>query len=88
LNYRSVDGALLSRDGETLVSGSVLVRSDGSAVIPSGVKKIGEGAFRGCSSLTSVVIPESVKKIGEGVFYGCSSLTSVVDSQGRPRDWR
>ena len=38
---------------------------------------IGEHAFSGCSSLTSVNIPSSVKWIGSYAFYGCSSLTSV-----------
>ena len=38
---------------------------------------IGEHAFYGCSSLTSVNIPSSVKWIGSYAFYGCSSLTSV-----------
>ena len=38
---------------------------------------IGEHAFSGCSSLTSVNIPSSVKWIGSYAFSGCSSLTSV-----------
>ena len=38
---------------------------------------IGEHAFSGCSSLTSVNIPSSVTDIRESTFSGCSSLTSV-----------
>ena len=38
---------------------------------------IGEHAFSGCSSLTSVNIPSSVKWIGSYAFYGCSSLTNI-----------
>ena len=38
---------------------------------------IGENAFYGCSSLTSIEIPNNVKSIGENAFSGCYGLTSV-----------
>ena len=47
-------------------------------VIITGGTSIGDGAFYGCSSLTSVTIGNSVTSIGGGAFYGCSSLTSIV----------
>ena len=45
--------------------------------IPNSVKTIGEGAFSGCDSLTSINIPNSVKTIGEDAFSNCISLTSI-----------
>ncbi len=47
-------------------------------VIPDSVTSIGDYAFSGCSSLTSITIPDSVTSIGDYAFYGCSSLTSIT----------
>ena len=50
----------------------------GDVVIPAGVKKIGDGAFKGCAALTGVTIPDGVTSIGERAFYGCTELQSAV----------
>ncbi len=42
------------------------------------VISIGESAFMGCASLTSVMIPDSVTSIGDSAFMGCASLTSII----------
>ena len=56
--------------------------SGGNVVIPYAIDdlpviSIGDYAFSGCISLTSVTIPVIASSIGAGAFYGCSALTSV-----------
>ncbi|MBR0280076.1 MAG: leucine-rich repeat domain-containing protein, partial [Oscillibacter sp.] len=48
-----------------------------SIYICDGVTSIGEGAFRGCSSLTSLTIPDSIDEIAYGTFMGCIGLTNA-----------
>ena len=45
--------------------------------IPNSVTTIGDWAFVGCDSLTSINIPNSVTTIGEGAFSDCKSLISI-----------
>ena len=49
----------------------------GTVVIPDGVVRIGEKAFKG-QCFDGVVIPDSVIEIGKFAFEGCTNLTSVT----------
>ena len=55
----------------------VLIRYNGSGgdvVIPDSVTVIGDWAFTGCKTLTSITIPDSVIKIEGAAFSGCINL--------------
>ena len=51
------------------------------------VVAIGENAFNGCTTLTTIHIPNSITGIGSGAFDGCTALTSVVWNAKRCADF-
>lgn len=61
---------------------NTLLRGCENTLIPPSVTEIGDSAFYGCSSLTSISIPQSVTKIGYYAFDGCSNLTSISIPKG------
>ena len=71
--YDSRNGcnAIIETASNTLIAGCQ------NTIIPNSVTSIGDGAFSGCSSLTSIEIPNSVTSIGYGAFALCPRLTSV-----------
>ena len=84
LKYSSQDGVLFDKEKTELIQcpgGKV-----GSYTIPDSVTSIGDSAFAGCNSLTSITIPDSVTSIGGYAFYNCSSLTDVYYG-GSEDDW-
>ena len=66
-------GVKYSRDWKRLLRAPCLSEYS----IREGVKVIGDSAFWGCESLTSINIPNGVTTIGNAAFQGCESLTSI-----------
>ena len=70
--------AIIETASNKLIAGSF------KTIIPNSVTSIGNGAFFGCSGLTSVTIPNSVTSIGSYAFDGCLGLTSVKVESTKP----
>ena len=79
--YCSIEGNLFNKE-KTEIKRYLPGKTSTSYIIPSGVTSIGNGAFEGCSSLTSIKIPEGVTSIGILAFDKCSSLTSIEIPEG------
>ena len=45
--------------------------------LPSGLCRLGDSAFIGCSELTSIEIPEGIEELPSCIFMHCSGLRSV-----------
>ena len=72
--YSSENNVLLSKKDKSLIRAGVgLEKYD----IPSWVTSIGNSAFKGCSSLTSINLSSSVTSIGNRAFSDCRSLASI-----------
>ena len=86
-NYNEIEGDLIIPSTVTYNGKTYTVTSIGtqaftncpmlSVTIPSSVKKIGMGAFAGCSSLTSITIPNSVTYLGDYAFKNCYQLQTI-----------
>ncbi|MCD7981356.1 MAG: leucine-rich repeat domain-containing protein [Clostridiales bacterium] len=75
--YESTDGILLSKDGTEIICYPA-GKEEAAYEIPENIITIGNGAFGGCESLTSMTIPDSVTSIGNWAFADCVNLASVT----------
>jgi len=80
LDYSSDAGVLFSQDRSTLIQ--YPGGKSGPYVIADGVIFIGNGAFRNCTSLSSIIIPPSVASVGDNAFLGCTGLLDIEASSG------
>ena len=68
------DHVLFNKNKTTLIAYRA---KETNYTIPNSVTTIGECAFCGCESLTSINIPNSVTTIGESAFASCRSLINI-----------
>ena len=86
MRAEEIDAALmalqesLALEEEFVIESGVLVSysgAGGDVTVPDGVTIIGEGAFKGCATLTSLTLPDGVIEIGKGAFEDCTSLARI-----------
>ena len=77
--YKSIDGNLYSKDGKTLIQYTI-GKIDSTFTVPDSVTNIGDRAFAGCTTLTSVTMTGNVTTIGVRSFYWCKGLKSITIS--------
>ena len=75
--FAQIDGVLYEKATKTLICYPAGKAGDSFAV-PDGILAIGDDAFSGCYSLTSVTLPDGLTSIGDLAFFYCSSLTSAT----------
>lgn len=70
-------GMLMSRDGATFIrlpnNSDIDIKQ-----IPTYIRTIASGAFRGCRNIVEITIPPTVTKIEKGAFCGLPNLTTVI----------
>ena len=67
-NYCTISGAFEGLQGDVYVGGY----KDGKKVLA-----IEDGAFAGCTGITSIHLLDGILTIGDGAFAGCTSLESI-----------
>ena len=84
-NYKSVDGALYSKDGSTLVNYPA-ARTNTKITVPDGTAKLSDWAFRGNANVETIVLPASITDIQMGAFGMCGKLKTILFN-GTQEEW-
>ena len=71
-------------DGKINIFAGTGITSFDEMVYFTGLTRIDEGAFAGCTELMSITIPENVESIGDGAFNGCTSMESITITAETP----
>ena len=64
-------------DGPSSASPTFEGLASSNVIIQEGITRIGDFAFRNCSSITSIELPNSLTSIGFWAFDGCSLLENI-----------
>lgn len=73
---------LLLSDNGTVCKGWTNQFYCDTVIIPKGVKRIDDGAFKNCHNLKEIILPEGLERIGINAFKDCKSLKKAVLPEG------
>ena len=77
--FKMENQMLLTKDGQKVV---LALCSITHAIVPEGVKEIGEYAFFECLELQELILPDTIEKIGSHAFEFCKKLEKVAIPTG------
>lgn len=82
--YKSIDGILYEKRDCYGYYDLVICPDEkrGKVIIPDGVVRIENEAFKNCKYLEKIEIPSMLEYIGNDAFSGCTSLTDIVIPEG------
>ena len=80
-DFKSVDGVLFDKKGETLLL-YPCSKKDAEYTVPDKTERIEEKAFYLNDEITIVTLPKSLRTIGKNAFSGCSSLSDARFGKG------
>ena len=78
-----VAGTRAEEGGTSIFAGTGITTFD-EIVYFTGLTKIEDGAFAGCTELKAIIIPDTVTEIGANAFKGCSQLQYVLLQSSTP----
>lgn len=73
--FRSIDGVVFNKLGTALLAAPQGIGPE--YTVPEKTRRIGEGAFGGCSRLEKIHLPDGLKEIESSAFEQCSRLAWV-----------
>ncbi|MBR6752968.1 MAG: leucine-rich repeat domain-containing protein, partial [Clostridia bacterium] len=82
--FATIDGVLFNKTEKKLICYPCALTAS-EYQVPKGIRSIGEQAFSGCDSLTSITLPEGLTRIGDYAYSGCYSLTGITLPEGLTR---
>lgn len=71
-------------DGKESIFAGTGITSFDEMIYFTGLTRIDDSAFAGCTELTSVTIPENIESIGDNAFNGCTGLEFITITAETP----